>query len=177
MNKNAERINNAVNNIKELLPSYWESTVASRTPGKSVGSVFDFKNVEKVLFEDRINDWEEYGECPNLMPGCTAFTLRDVPGHLGVIELYKLDPELKLDVIDNKKTGKAKCLAHISIGPETDFATLILGEEQGREVVFTFHPGSPIRPAEISVDALKGRNKLTVKEAIEVGFDTANVVE
>lgn len=174
---NAERINNAVNNIKNLLPEYWESTVSSRTPGKSVGSVFGFSDVEKVLFEDRINDWEVYEDCPNLMTGCTAFLLRDVGGHLGVIELSKLDGDLELDVIDNKKTGKAKCLAHVGIGPKTDFATIILGEEQGKEVVFTFHPGAPVRPSEIPVDALKGRNKITVAEAITLGFTTANVVE
>ena len=174
---NAERITNAIANIKQLLPEYWESTVNSRTPGKSVGSVFDFSNVEKVLFEDRINDWEEYGDCPNLIPGCTAFVLHGVCGHLGVVELEKLDPEMVLDVIDNKKTGKAKCLAHVGIGPKTDFATLILGEEQGKEVVFTFHPGQPIRPSEIPVDALKGRNKITVREAMALGFETANVVE
>ena len=174
---NAERITSAINAIKNLLPEYWESTVSSRTPGKSVGSVFTFEDVEKVLFQDRLNDWEEYGECPNLMPGCVAFTLRDVNGHLGVVELSELDPTLLLDVIDNKKTGKAKLLAHIGIGPKTDFATLILGEEQGKEVVFTFHPGAPVRPSEIPVDALEGEKQLTVKKAIELGFTTANVVE
>lgn len=177
MNMNAERINNAIANIKNLLPEYWESTVNSRTPGKSVGSVFNFEDVEKVLFEDRINDWVKFDNCPNLIPGCTAFFLQDVSGHLGVVELGKLDPELVLDVIDNKKTGKAKCLAHIEQGPEVNFATLILGEEQGREVVFTFHPGAPVRPSEIPVEALRGANQLTVKKAIEVGFTTANVVE
>lgn len=177
MNKNTERIQNALQNIKQLLPEYWESTVNSRTPGKSVGSVFSFSNIEKVLFEDRLDDWEEYGECPNLMPGCAAFILRNVDGHLGVVNLSELDPELKLDIVDNKKTGKAKLLAHISIGPKTDFATLILGEEQGREVIFTFHPGAPVRPSEIPVDALGGETQLTVKKAIELGFETANVVE
>lgn len=177
MNKTAERITNAVNNIKQMLPEYWESTVSSRTPGKSVGSVFNFKDVEKVLFEDRLNDWEVYENCPNLIPGCTAYVLRDVSGHLGVIELYKLDPMMMLDVIDNKKTGKAKLLAHVGIGPETDFATVIIGEEQGKEVIFTFHPGQPIRPSEIPIEALKGRNKITVAEAITLGFETANVVD
>lgn len=177
MNKNAERITNAVNNIKQMLPEYWESTVSSRTPGKSVGSVFSFEHVEKVLFEDRISDWEEYNDCPNLIPGCTAYVLHGVCGHLGVVELSKLDPEMELDVIDNKRTGKAKLLAHVGIGPKTDFVTLILGDEQGKEVVFTFHPGAPVRPSEIPVDALGGETQLTVKKAIEVGFDTANVVE
>ena len=174
---NAERINNALQNIKNLLPDYWRATVNSRTPGKSVGSVFSFSNIEKVLFEDRINDWTVYENCPNLIPGCTAFILRDVDGHLGVVELEKLNSEMVLDILDNKKTGKAKLLAHVGLGPETNFATLILGDEQGKEVVFTFHPGAPVRPSEIPIEALKGRNKITVAEAITLGFETANVVE
>lgn len=174
---NAERITNAIANIKQLLPDYWKATVSSRTPGESVGSVFGFSDVEKVLFGDRLNDWEVYENCPNLLPGCVAFTLRNVPGHLGVIELGELDQNTVLDIIDNKKTGKAKLLAHVGQGPEVEFATLILGEEQGREVVFTFHPGAPIRPSEIPMEALGGEKQLTVKKAIELGFTTANVVE
>lgn len=170
---NVERIRTAVENIKSMLPTYWEATVNSRTPGSSNGSVFDFNNVEQVLFVDRIGDWEEYGECPNLLPGCTAYVLRDVPGHLGVVELEKLDQELSLDIIDNKRTGKAKCLAHVNIGPETRFATLILGEDQGQEVIFTFHPGLPVRPDEIPVEKLGGRTKISVSEAIELGFTHA----
>lgn len=173
----AERINNALQNIKNLLPEYWEATILSRTPGKSVGSVFDFEDVEKVLFEDRINDWTVYENCPNLIPGCTAFILRNVDGHLGVVELGKLDPEMSLDIVDNKKTGKAKLLAHIGIGPEVDYAVMILGEEQGREVIFTFHPGQPVRPSEIPIEALEGKTRITVREAMALGFTTANVVE
>ena len=174
---NAERIKNAIANIKQLLPEYWEATVNSRTPGKSVGSVFDFEDIEKILFEDRIDDWEENRECPNLMPGCTAFTLQNVNGHIGVVDLSELDSEMVLDIIDNKRTGKAKLLAHVGQGPEVNFATLILGEEQGREVIFTFHPGEPIKPSEISIDVLEGKTKVTVKEAMALGFTTANVVE
>lgn len=174
---NAERINNALQNIKELLPEYWEATVNSRTPGKSVGSVFSFSNIEKVLFEDRINDWTVYENCPNLIPGCIAFILRDVDGHLGVVELEKLNSEMVLDILDNKKTGKAKLLAHVGLGPETNFATLILGDEQGKEVIFTFHPGQPVRPSEIPIEALEGKTRITVREAMALGFTTANVVE
>ena len=174
---NAERIVNAINAIKAMLPEYWKSTVESRTPGKSVGSVFSFSNVEQVLFEDRLNDWEEYKDCPNLMTGCTAFVLRNVSGHLGVVELEKLDQNTVLDVVDNKKTGKAKLLAHVGIGPKTDFATLILGDEHGVEVVFTFHPRDPIKPSEISIETLEGRTKITATEAMALGFATANVVE
>lgn len=169
-----DRIRQAVNNIKTMLPTYWEATVKSRTPGSSNGSVFSFEDVEKVLFEDRVGDWVPFPECPNLLPGCTAFKLCNIPGHLGIINLEVLDGSVMLDVVDNKKTGKAKCLlVNGTKGPETDYATLILGEDGGKEVVFTFHPGNPIRPDEIPVEKLKGRTKLSVSEAIKFGFTHA----
>ena len=169
-----ERIQQAVKNIKAMLSNYWDATVKSRTPGSSNGSIFAFENVEKVLFEDRIQDWVPFPECPNLLPGCTAFKLCNVPGHLGIVDLKELDENTMLDVIDNKKTGMAKCLlVNGTKGPETDEATLILGEEQGQEVVFTFHPGLPVRPDEIPVEKLGGRTKLFVSEAIELGFTHA----
>lgn len=173
-NINVARIRKAVENIKSMLPTYWEATVRSRTPGSSNGSVFSFENVEQILFEDRINDWKSFPECPNLLPGCTAFKLCNVPGHLGIVDLKELDENTMLDVVDNKKTGMAKCLlVNGTKGPETDEATLILGEEAGKEVVFTFHPGNPIRPDEIPVEKLGGRTTVTVSEAIEFGFTHA----
>lgn len=173
-NGNATRIQQAVKNIKFMIPTYWEATVKSRTPGSSNGSVFSFDNVEKILFEDRIHDWVPFPECPNLLPGCTAFKLCDVPGCLGIINLEKLDGSVMLDVVNNKKTGMAKCLiVNGPKGPETDEAVLILGEDQGREVVFTFHPGLPVKPDEIPVERLKGRTQLSVSEAIDFGFTHA----
>ena len=171
---NSERITNAVNNIKSMIPTYWEATVRSRTPGSSNGSVFSFPNIEKVLFKDRIGDWVPFPECPNILPGCTAFILRGVCGHLGIVDLKELNETTILNVVDNKRTGKAKCLlVNWPKGPETDFATLILGEEGGKEVIFTFHPGKPVKPDEIPVEKLDGRTSITVAEAIGLGFTHA----
>lgn len=170
---NVERIQQAVRNIKTMLPTYWDATVRSRTPGSSNGSVFDFEDVERVLFEDRIGDWEVYENCPNLLSGCTAYILRDVPGHLGIVDLEGLDETTVLDVIDNKKTGMAKCIVSGALGPKTNMATLILGEDQGQEVAFTFHPGEPVKPDEIPVEKLGGRTSITVAEAVDFGFTHA----
>ena len=173
-NVNATRIQQAVKNIKTMLPTYWDATVRSRTPGSSNGSVFSFENVEQILFEDRIRDWVPFPECPNLLPGCTAFKLCNIPGRLGIVELSKLDENTMLDVKDNKKTGMAKCLlVNGTFGPETNEAVLILGEDQGVEVVFTFHPGLPVKPDEIPVEKLDGRTSITVSEALGFGFTHA----
>ena len=148
-------------------------SIAVSIPPRRCSGDNSFDNVEKVLFEYRIQDWEEYKDCPNLLPGCTAYVLRDVSGHLGIVELSKLDPEMELDVIDNKRTGKAKCLVSGALGPKTNMATIILGTENGVEVVYTYHPGLPVKPDEIPVEKLGGRTNLSVSEAIDLGFTHA----
>ena len=67
-NNTASRIDAARKNIRESAPGYWEATVASRTAETAVGSFFKFPKVEEVLFEQHLQDWEEYPECPGLLP-------------------------------------------------------------------------------------------------------------
>ena len=109
-----------------------------------------------------------------LLPGCAAFKLH-IKGYLGVIPLDNLDDAQLLRVIDNKGTGVAKLLApKDSVPQEVDFAVCILGMEDGREVIFTFHPGDPIPPDTIKAEDL-GRSSITVAEAKSLGFVYANL--
>lgn len=170
----ASRIDAAHKNIQEIAPGYWKATVASRTAETAVGSFFKFPNVEEVLFEHRLKDWEEYPDCPGLLPGCSAFKL-NIKGYLGVIPLASLDDAQLLRVINNKGTGVAKLLApKESIPQEVDFAVCILGLEDGREVIFTFHPGDPIPPDTVKVEDLDN-SSITVAEAKSLGFVYANL--
>ena len=173
-NNTASRIDAARKNIREIAPGYWEATVASRTAETAVGSFFKFPKVEEVLFEQHLQDWEEYPECPGLLPGCAAFKLQ-IKGYLGVIPLESLDDAQELRVVDNKGTGVAKLLAPKEVSPqEVDLAVCILGEEDGREVIFTFHPGDPIPPDTIKMEDLS-RTSITVAEAKSLGFVYANL--
>ena len=170
----ASRIDAARKNIREIAPGYWEATMASRTAETAVGSFFKFSNVEEVLFEQNLLNWEEYPDCPGLLPGCAAFKLH-INGYLGVIPLDTLDDAQELRVINNKGTGVAKLLAPKEATPqEVDFAVCILGEEAGREVIFTFHPGDPIPPDTVKVEDLP-RSSITVAEAKSLGFVYANL--
>ena len=173
-NNTASRIDAARKNIREIAPGYWEATVASRTAETAIGSFFKLQNIEEVLFEQHLQDWEEYPDCPGLLPGCAAFKLQ-IKGYLGVVPLDLLDDAQELRVIDNKGTGVVKLLAPKEVTPqEVDFAVCILGEEAGREVIFTFHPGDPIPPDSIKVEDL-GRSSITVAEAKSLGFIYANL--
>lgn len=170
----ARRIDAARKNIREIAPGYWEATVASRTAETAVGSFFKFSNVQEVLFEQNLLNWEEYPDCPGLLPGCSAFKLH-IKGYPGVVPLDTLDDAQLLRVINNKGTGVAKLLApKDSVPQEVDFTVCILGMEDGREVIFTFHPGDPIPPDTVKVEDIS-RTSVTVAAAKSLGFVYANL--
>ena len=51
----------------------------------------------------------------------------------------------------------------------------IIGNEEGHDVVFTFHPGEPVRPSLLEVSDCHNGTKLTKVEALNLGFDLAKV--
>ena len=54
-------------------------------------------------------------------------------------------------------------------------STLILGKEKGEEVVFTFHPGEPVRPTQLpAVPELVGKT-VTMETAFLLGFEYVKV--
>lgn len=61
-------------------------------------------------------------------------------------------------------------------GPATEETWLIIGKEEGTDVVFTFHPGEPVRPSVVEVKDCPDGTKLTKDQAIALGFDLAKIV-
>lgn len=172
------RIKEAIESTKELSktgvipPQYFENTLASRQPN-GFGSRFAEAKSEKDLVEA---DWTEY-QHPAVMAGCTAFRA-PIPGVLGVVRLEDLPKDLPVVLDDEKETGQVSAEVNrdaisSEIG-EVDYTVIILGEEGGREIVFTFHPGDPIRPSVIPAEGNVGK-AMTVAEAIQLGFDYAKV--
>lgn len=94
--------------------------------------------------------WMKYDSCPNLMPGCRAYKAA-IPG---TIDLCKV-----ADLADNtpvRWVGAGHGYQYPTIagdaGNYVDYTTLIIGPEAGVDVVYTFHPGDPIRPAQVPAD-------------------------
>ena len=170
------RIINAINTTISTIPEYFENTCKQRLTG-GAGSIFDgIKTIEEMKdWLERAN-WEE-AKHPDVMPGCTAFKTRDIPGgRMGLVPIASLPEEAVIAASDPKGTGAVSMTVSGILGAEAPETWLILGDEAGEEVVFTFHPGEPVRPSILSVKDCPDGTILTKKEAINLGFDFAKIV-
>ncbi len=175
------RVLAAIAHTRRALPGYFEKTLAQRASlspdhcGSTIhGTVIE---VEALLLEAT---WEPY-EHTAVAPGCAAFRAY-LPGPLrvGVIELARLNGALSARLVDAKGTGYFEVevvrrdVSENSPAEYTDFVTAILGEHEGGEVVFTFHPGEPIAPSAVAVSGVTER-EISVAEARRLGFAYAKV--
>jgi len=173
---NRFHIAEVIETTRRVAPGHFENCVAQRAQldPMAAGSLIEGVNsiqLEQILLNA---EWEEYSH-DALMPGCRAFKA-NIPGRLGVINLSQL-PDNKIVTLDDRKnTGSVYCVVKGVLGPEVDFTVVILGLEQGEEVVFTFHPGDPVAPSEVSVEPGLIGQQVTVEEALKMGLKTAKIV-
>ena len=117
--------------------------------------------------------WEPYAH-PAIMDGCTAFRA-SLAGHVGVVALADLPDHTIVTLADAKRTGYVEAtVVGVAVLP-VDFAVIILGDDEGQEIVFTFHPGDPIAPSTLPAPTFAGVRMLR-DEAIEHGFTLAKIV-
>lgn len=169
----------AITNIQELLPEYWAKTLDQRLDGPTrCGSFFPGITTREEL-ESLVHsvEWEvPWAHDMELLEGCTAFWAK-IPGRLGIVSLQDLPSDYMVVLDDRKNTGKVSAVVSggdVS-GEEVGFATIILGEEQGKQVVFTLHPGKPVRPSSVAFELGMHGKKITVQEALEMGLTTAKI--
>ena len=126
--------------------------------------------LEQILLEA---EWQPYTH-PELLPGCVAFSAA-IPGQLGLKNLHALDPKTPVRLEDPKNTGKVSAVVQGVLGEKVDFFVIILGPDaKNSEVIWTFHPGAPIRPSLVDAHGLTGKT-VSARDAIEMGFDLAKV--
>lgn len=174
MNEINARIARAVEAIKNLDSAYWTQTLTQRLPG-GAGSVvlgdFDAASLEEALLGA---SWYEYVPEATL-EGCTYFKTYDLKGRLGIVELASLPTDTVVTLDDRKNTGKVSAVVDGVLGPEVDFTVIILGPEGGVEVVFTFHPGEPVRPSQVQCETGMHGRRVTIAEAQTMGLAMAKV--
>jgi len=107
------------------------------------------------------------------MQGCSAF-VANISGRLGIVELRSLHSDSIVTLDDRKNTGKVEAVVQGVRGKIKDYTVLILGPEQGEEIVYTFHPGDPVRPSQIPAEGMHGR-QVTVSEALDMGLEIAKI--
>lgn len=168
-----ETVRAAINNTKAVVSGYWAKCLQQRSlQAGGTGSVYNLspEGIEQAL---QGASWEPY-EHPAVMPGCRAFRA-PLAGFLGVVKVSEQPVGTVFTLTDPKDTGTCELAVQAAMGPEVDFTVIILGMEQGSEVVFTFHPGEPIRPSQVQAPSNDGR-KIGREEAMLMGFIYAKVV-
>tara|TARA_Y100000287_G_C14218877_1_gene355084 strand:+ start:928 stop:1617 length:690 start_codon:yes stop_codon:yes gene_type:complete len=155
-----------------------KTTFVDRNPGgDSEGSVFKEKQTLESLMKA---EWLDYSH-PNIAPPATGAFITQIPGTLGLIELASLDPATPISMEPGSKGNKpyVTVLVEKEDAPveatEVEHTILIVGPFQDKEeIVYTFHPGDPIRPSSMRPSEATDNAK-TAADAIALGFDYGKI--
>ena len=144
----------AIANTIEVVPGYFEGHLAGRSASGDGSTVWRWGKAcpDAAAVLDVVLDtlWQEYPSCPNLIPGCTAYKAA-IPGTIDLRQVADLADDTPV-AWTNPGHGYQYPTIVGDAGDYVDYTTLIVGPEAGKEVVYTFHPGDPIRPAQVPAD-------------------------
>lgn len=178
MNKYTEIINAALDNIEKQNATYTDKMFAQRLPGSGMGSVYPSFNSRAELEEAIRNANYEPANHPAIAPGCKAYITYDIVGEYGMVLIEDQPDNTMFVIADPKNTGKVSLVLD-GFEQGTRFATnqtwLIIGPNEGEDVVYTFHPGEPVPRATTSTEELPVGTVLTKSEALALGFNLAKV--
>ena len=170
----SNRIALAVEAIKEMDSSYWEKTLQQRLSTGAGSIILGYDSADELEKGILAAEWVEYTH-PAIMEGCVAYKTTNLNGLLGVVELASLPPETVVTLDDRKGTGKVSAVVKGVRGEKIDYTVIILGTENGIEVVFTLHPGDPVNPSKVPAEGMDGK-QVTVSEALGMGLTTVKIV-
>jgi hypothetical protein len=116
--------------------------------------------------------WEPYDH-PAIEKPAVAFKATFFGGCFGMIRLDELASGCEIELVDPKGTGFVEGVVRNWPGrkPTVDFTVAILGPhpKDGRETLYTFHPGDPVPPSRIEAQ-LEGQI-LTPSQARKLGLE------
>lgn len=165
-------VTSAIDAIKKMDAKYWQSTLEQRLVS-GMGSRTYFADVTTLEEALRGAEWEEYSH-PDIMEGCRGYFTTQIPGLLGVVNLHDLDPSTPISWEDPKDTGKVTPVIEDKLHHTMEFTVLIVGPEYEEEVVYTFHPGAPVRPSSVELED-DGTTEYFVGDAIRMGCGYAKL--
>jgi len=176
--KNSNRIKQALDNTKEVMmgdKNYLDRQLEQRLEGpENAGSSYGGITKEELLQKLYDAEWEQV-EHEGVMAGCTAFKT-NLPGLSGILDIKNLPPNTEFYAIDPKGTGNVGVGAVNVTKNPVEETYIILGDEAGKEVVFTFHPGEPISPSMVKSETLPNGTKLTREKVEQYGFRMAKFI-
>lgn len=178
MSSTNEFVAEAIDNTLTFLPDYAAKTLLQRNPGpQACGSVWDSSHTWEEL---KAAQWFEKASLEDWQSNCHYFEASHLGGIVGVVELFNLDPKTTVVLDDRKDTGKVSCVVKRSKLEKyqlhhSEYTILITGEDYGHIVVFTVHPGDPVRPSQVTTKPGMHGKSITVSEALELGLTTAKL--
>ena len=177
-----EFVKKALDNAKKIIMgkdkqgnnrTYLDVMLGQRIEGSNnAGSSYVVSSPEKLYEELISQEWEETTH-PDVMPGCRVFKT-NLAGLEGILNLDDLPDNVELYAIDPKETGKIGIGAGEVEKTPAQETYLIVGKEKingkDEDVVFTFHPGEPVRPSEVETKEIPDGTRLTKEAAEKLGF-------
>jgi len=175
---NIKRNNVVLDAIRDTPSYYWEGTLSMRSRGdeQQSGSSYDMspRCIEAAI---KAADWFDYSH-DDVSPGVKAFVTHDIGGDTGVIALDKFcrtEPHTYVSLVDPKNTGFYS--AEVKRHPDqphwktdpSNFTVILIGDHEGKDVVFTFHPGEPAIPSTLNH---RPAMQVTAVAALELGLQT-----
>ena len=160
--------------IENTPADYLASCIAQRCGDSAQGSTYALEpdEVRAALLSEQ---WVQRDH-PEVKAPCVAFVAPRWRGRVGVLPLDALNALVRLE--DPKRTGYLSAVVHAdrdlpqSIGGDRE-TWLILGPHEGREVLYTFHPGEPVPPSQISASKVKPGTLMLASEARALGLTHA----
>lgn len=159
-----EAIDTTIHSKNPELKGYFMNTVRQRLEN-GAGSYYAGMGERKIKNELLKANWEKVTNpevLKNVMPGCDCYMTSDIPnGRNGMRSIDSLPDYTFFMAIDPKETGNVSLAA---VSPDRGIKEksvaenktyLIVGDEKGEKVVFTFHHGEPVHPSLVPVENLK----------------------
>jgi hypothetical protein len=155
-------------------------------PQRAVGSLFtEAQNLRGLLEQaasqrgglsgDDRQKFIDMGVKPEALLGVCRYLKVETPGEVGIVSVKDLSPDTQVKVIRTKQGAPCSLVVEGKNLPKTDFGTIIIGpnekskpedlEPSTTEMVWTVHPGLPVRPA--TEDIWPEGSIITVKDVIE----------
>ena len=176
------RVRQAIKNLERIDPGYHEKMFKQRSGHDSMaaGSIYDMppEAIKDALMAAK---WMPYAH-DDIKAPAMGFITHDIEGQEGLIDLRDairdgiLKPTDMIEFSDPKGVGNPSPTVKAKRGGKTNKTIAILGPYPNteEEVMFTFHPGEPVRKSELPSE-MTGES-MTVADAIEKGFRRVKVV-
>lgn len=173
-------VQNAIKELKNSEPDYYNKCLTQRL-FNGIGSTTECDTIEEM--EDALFDanWEPWDDINHVVsPDCKAFITHDIPGHYGMINLDQFNPTDIAHFRDPKNTGMLSLCVNTDKRTDVDYTVLITGNENGKDVMYTFHPGDPVPAStfaagstETGGSGYQDGDEITIADAIKLGFKRA----